>query len=57
MILKAEKAGLSETQVIDLARAQGMSDSEMEAFRTRVIKIKGMAASDDVQLLSDRNPN
>ncbi len=57
MILKAEKAGLSETQVIDLARAQGMSDSEMEAFRTRVLKIKGMAAYDDVQLLSDRNPN
>lgn len=57
MISKAEKAGLSESQVIDLARAQGMSESEMEAFRTRVLKIKGMATTDDVRTVSDRVSN
>ncbi len=57
MILKAEKAGLSESQVIDLARAQGMSESEMEAFRNRVLNIKGIAASNNVQSLTDRNMN
>ena len=40
MIEKAESAGLSEGQVVELARARGMSASEIEAFRARVQKVK-----------------
>ena len=41
MIQKAESAGLGENQIIYLARARGMSESEIAAFRERVEKIKG----------------
>lgn len=57
MIAKAEKAGLTESQVIDLARAQGMSESEMEAFRNRVLKIKGLASENIVQDYSNVSAN
>ena len=40
MIQKAESAGLGDNQIIDLARARGMSESEIAAFRERVEKIK-----------------
>ena len=40
MIQKAESAGMSEGQVIQLAKARGMSDAEVEAFRARVNAIK-----------------
>jgi polysaccharide export outer membrane protein len=53
MIIKAETAGLTESQVIDLARAQGMTESEMEAFKSRVLKIKGLAKSNDAAVSSE----
>jgi len=53
MIVKAETAGLTESQVIDLASAQGMTESEMEAFKSRVLKIKGLAKSNDAAVSSE----
>ena len=41
MIQKAESAGLGENQILDLARARGMAESEIAAFRERAEKIKG----------------
>ncbi len=40
LIQKAESAGLSEAQVVELARARGVSDSEMELFKQRVQHLK-----------------
>ena len=40
MINKAESAGLSENQIVELAKARGMSTTEIEAFRERVAHIK-----------------
>lgn len=42
LIKKAESAGLGEAQVIEIARAQGVSNSELELFRERVMNLKKM---------------
>jgi protein involved in polysaccharide export with SLBB domain len=40
LIKKAENAGLGEAQVIEIARAQGVLDSELEIFKERVNSLK-----------------
>ena len=42
MINKAESAGLSENQIVELAKARGMSTTKIEAFRERVTQIKSL---------------
>ncbi len=45
MIDKAESAGLSESQVVEIARARGMSEMEIASFRERVMKLKNVPAT------------
>lgn len=45
MIKKAESAGLDENQVVELARAQGLTETEINAFRERVEKLKREGSS------------
>ena len=49
MIQKAESAGMSEGQVIQLAKARGMSDPEVEAFRSRVYALKNKDENNETQ--------
>jgi len=41
MVSKAQSAGLSEGQVIQLAKTRGLSDSEIQAFEARVKAVMG----------------
>ncbi len=45
MIEKAEAAGLSENQVVDLARARGIAENEMELFKQRIQQLKNGSRS------------
>lgn len=40
LIQKAENAGLGEAQIVDMAKAQGVQDAELEKFRERVLNLK-----------------
>jgi protein involved in polysaccharide export with SLBB domain len=40
LIQKAENAGLAEAQIVDIAKAQGVQDAELEKFRERVLSLK-----------------
>lgn len=45
MIEKAEAAGLSEIQVVELARARGVVESEMETLKQRIQQLKNGSSS------------